>query len=218
MAPVCIAGAFSMLRKKIAQYLEDPGPYNDGLDLLQAAGFPVAHLRIRGRGVRPAERRRLMDLLAEALQELPDLQPATADGTARPPEPESILRLREKGKRLLKEQSYLHAQLCTATNDDDRYRIADELMGSLVPRIDEVYNTIRRYEETGEDPGQVDRQAIVQETIEKMKKRDSLKTLIRRARRRLEKEKLTPLQRKQIEQEKALRELELEALERELGL
>jgi len=214
-----VPGLFRMLKKKIQRYLADPGPYNSGLDLLRAGGFPIEQLRVRGRGVRPAERQQLMRHLEALLQELPD-DPAPGGGSvvSRPAEPESIRRLREKGKRLLKEQSFLHAQLCTATSDDDRYRLAEQLMSQVVPQVDQVYNTIRLYENTGEDPGLVDRQAIMQETIEKMKKRDSLKTLIRRARRRLEKEKLTPHQRKQIELEKAHRELELEALERELGL
>jgi len=209
-----------MLKKQIQQYLAVVGPYNEGLNLLRTAGIPIEHLRVRGRGVRPAERSRLMQLLEQCLEELPDDPAAVTGGSSavRPVEPESIRRLREKGKRLLKEQSYVHAQLCTAATDDDRYQYADQLMRQVVPQIDQLYNTLRLYEETGEDPGQVDRQAIVQETIEKLKKRDSLKTLIRRAKRRLDQEKLTPRQRKDIELEKATRELELEALERELGL
>jgi len=201
-----------MLKKQIQQYLANLGTYNEGLQLLSAAGISIEHLRVRGRGVRPEERSRLMQMLEQCLEELPD------DPVARPVEPESIRRLREKGKRLLKEQSYVHAQLCTATTDDDRYKYADQLMRQVVSQIDQVYNTLRLYEETGEDPGQVDRQAIVQETIEKLKKRDSLKTLIRGHRRKLEKKNLTNAQRREIEQEKARRELELEALERELGL
>lgn len=215
----------------ISEWLDNGGSFAQGMQLLRAhaANVPAALERAAlAAFVDPAAKQ----LLRERLQALRPAQKAPqANKPANKPvkqqyrpdigdqaTPIEVLQLRDRGKNLLKQQSRLHALLCAAQTDQERYEIAREMMEDVIPQIDFIYNSVRDWEKTGVAPLS-DRENIVRSTVEKMQRLESLRTRVARVKMWLEGKKiLSPTDRQRYEQEVAVKELEMAEIRQELGI
>lgn len=215
----------------ITEWLDEGGSFASGLHLLRATGatIPAALERAAGASfVDPAAKdllRSRLQALRPAQEEAPANKPAhkpvkqryTAP-TGDSPTPVEVLTLKERGKTLLKQQARLHALLCAAETDAERYEIAREMMEDVIPMIDSVYNSVRDWEKTGMAPPD-DHANIIRSTVEKMQRLESLRTRSARVKTWLDgKRVLSPQERQRYEQEVAVKELEMAEIRAELGM
>jgi len=133
--------------------------------------------------------------------------------------PKSILVLKEKGRRLYMRYDATHGAMAAAKTDGDRYEFAREIMEEIVPKIDEIYGKIRRWEKTGVEPvvGGKSEEDVVKMVVEKMLKINSLKSRISRLRRLL-KGDIGDKKRQVYQKEILEKEVEMQELKNELGL
>lgn len=166
---------FFAMREELIMFISQGGAFRAGYDLLQRAGhMPPAHLvGVMQRGsVLPSDMDALIAALKAVLRDLPAEVVTEA-------EPEAIADLRRQGKHLLKLRAHLRGMLRQASSDGERYDIAHRIMSEVVPRIDTVYDAVRAWERNGSVPHQVSsEEAIVAETVQKFKRRESLRTSI----------------------------------------
>lgn len=118
----------------------------------------------------------------------------------------------------MKQRSRLHAMLCTAGSDEERYDVAYEMCVKVQPDIDQVYQAVRAWEESGDIPSAIEQDDIVEATVKKMLRRDSIKVRLSQLRSKLKKPGLSPDLQQQYEQEMSDKINELARLEGELGL
>lgn len=211
---------------KATYWLENDGSFAEGIALLQEKGISTRQMEPRSRKhlVTPQMKeqvRNQVERLLEANQGPPgEIHPQPPRPPDTPPEkePQEIEKLRDRGKRLMKQRSRLHAMLSTATSDEERYDIAREMCIEVQPKIDQVYLAIRDWENSGAIPSSADQDEIVAATVQKMLRRKSLSVRLSQLRRKLKQPGIEAGQRKQHEAELAEKTDELEALEAELGL
>lgn len=217
--------------KDVLAYLDNPGSFRDGVDLYRTYGDGT-DLRLFEKSMKQKyvstdikERliKRLRSLTSNAQYPTSNVQHLTPEprnpGT---PEHPIVTDLRAKGRKLKKEESYLHAQLVTTAKDTAQkdlqvklYDLAAAIM-EIEYELDDVYGQIRRYEEKGDIP--IDnRRQLIYEVVEKMKRRDSIRPRIYRIKKELKKE-LDHVDRQKYEQELAEKEAELKQIEEELNL
>jgi hypothetical protein len=159
------------LVSRIAQYIDDSEGFTFayGLELYEKAGPGPdwAYLKNFKYSLPDDQvQKKLVDGLRNLLaiiQADGDLQPATA-GTIHqvmpaPMEPQVIQELRQEQKELLKRRDKIHAELCLIAQQPESqqrkkelYERAEELMSKIIPRLDSVYASIQRFNETGEIP------------------------------------------------------------------
>lgn len=215
----------------ITQWLEEGGSFASGLHLLRVTGATIPAALERAASavfVDPAAKdllRSRLQALRPAQEENPAKKPAHLPVKQRQPvpigdaaTPVEVLTLKERGKNLLKQQSRLHALLGAAETDEERYKIARELMEEVIPLIDSVYNSVRDWEKTGIAPPD-DRENIIRSTVEKMQRLESLRTRSARVKKWLDgKRVLSPTEKQRYEQEVAVKELEMAEIRAELGM
>jgi hypothetical protein len=213
--------------RDVIAYINNPGSFREGLDLYRAYGdgtdLRLFEKALRQKYITSDIKERLIKRLQQLTSTLQTLPSSNNNGTPAPrnpsaPEPETVSQLRQKGRKLKKEEAYLHAQLVTTAQHPDQsklYELASAIM-EIEYELDDVYGQIRRYEEKGELP--IDnRRQLINEVVEKMKRRDSLRPRIYRIKKELKKE-LDPIDRQKYEQELAEKEAELKQIEEELNL
>lgn len=185
-----------MKRRSILQWLEAGCPYLSGVELYRQVGgdYPISYfLGYENASFVPDTiERRLEYALRIALQTLPDdapeipsLQTGHAEvanniapsANPAPIEPAPIQQLRAEAKELHKRQAYLHAQLSIVERQEVRAELVVEIMETVIPRLDAIYDHIRGYEDTGELPTAApnNRDGYI---IERMLRRNSLKSRI----------------------------------------
>lgn len=228
-----------MLSNQIQAWFDSKGSYNDGVRLYEICGGTVPLRELQAGSsmqfVPSNLRQKLEDQLRNYLIKVPPMagispqylvhspqELSTANSqqlTAPTIEPEAILNLRSKAKLLHKEQALKHAQLATVTTDKERYALAFQIMEEVIPQLDNIYDTIREWESTGELPAPVHTNDVIKDTVEKMKKVYSLSPRISRLKKWLNGgKKLTNKERQDYEKELLEKELELKDLRAELGL
>lgn len=209
--------------EKIALWLEGNGSFQEGVALLEELGQPVYEEKAwLARPFVPSSKK---EKLRRRLKPFQGEKRATTEPMGKVPatEPAVITDYRAKGRRLLKEYSEAKGRLNMMVigqekyDDEDRYQLAAFIMDELTPRIDEVYNAIRRYQQSGETPQPLQTD-IVRETVEKMQRLQSLAPRISRLKKWLEKGGLEEEKRKKYEIELKEKEAEQESLRIELGL
>lgn len=220
-------------KTNIAIWLSQGGSFAEGLSLYRAYGD--------GRNLRKLEAVEKMtfvppsakQLLHECLKAIPDVPDAIDDKPRRstprsspnPDEPTEITTLRQRGRMLKKRESYLHAELVMVSNQppseerkEKLFELAREILVDIEFELDKVYGSIREWEEDGTLPV-AGKQLIVQETVAKMKKRESLRTRISRVRGWLDGgKKITDQERKEYEKELLEKGAQLRTLDEELGI
>lgn len=213
-----------MIEKQIREWMNHSGSFVAGMKLCAQVN-PKVHHRLAtwlGKPLVPIEAKQQ---LVQALR--PYAAPAGGEGRGAPgkspaEEPEAVRRLREEGRLKLKEydQYKTHLRYMTVSpdvTDADRYVVARHIMEVIIPAADAIYDRIRAYEQRGEVPTIADSE-LVQQTVEKMQRIQSLRPRISRLKKFLEKDDLDELQRRKYELELLEKEQELDTIESELRL
>jgi hypothetical protein len=229
------------MRAKIIDWFERDCPFHEGFLLLtDAGGNTMPYLRVvSSPNVSAYWREKMAAELNAIAAQMPESvapeNPTADDETEKEPskrfskpieggffekkaEPQAVLDLRAEAKKLHKRHAFLHAGLAGAADDAARFKLAEEILESIVPRLDEIYDAIRKYSETGDAPQPADRRAIVKETVEKMKRLDSLEPRISRLKKMIENGGLAPRDLKKYDAELAAKLAEAVVLREELGL
>lgn len=134
-------------------------------------------------------------------------------------EPDEILLLRSRARKLHKRQALIHAQLGQVETDGERYELALELMEDVVPALDALYDQIRAWKETGELPVSAKPDGdLVQATVKKMQRLGSLASRISRLKALLKGHTLQPIERQDYEKELLEKKVEEKELRKELGI
>lgn len=145
-------------------------------------------------------------------------QPINQSTHTQTTEPQAIQNLRRSAIPLHKRQAMLHTELRICDDESTRYGIAREIMEEVIPELDGIYDRIREWEETGELPSEASTLTVVQDTVRKMQRVNSINSRISRLNGFLKKQNLSAGDRKKYEKEKLEKDLELAELSRELGL
>lgn len=211
-----------MIKRQIQEWLKNGGSFAQGCQLFDVAGGRSSALnRLRKkRFVSSADKDLLRKLLKDLLNSLPDLPPLQLAEVALQ-EPTSVLMLREEGKKLKKRESFVHAQLVSEAfaeaNEKKLYYQAREMMEEIHPRLDDIYDTIREYEQDGVLPPD-EKQKVISDAVEKMNKRTNMRTRIYRLGKKLKNKNLPSEDRQRYEEEIKEKEASIVEIEQFLGL
>lgn len=184
------------MSNEINIWLKNYGHYHEGVQLLQKYNplHPMAEKlrKEKGKFFSEGQLTKLRAILSETIASFtaePEPSQTTAIQSHEPAhlapgmelkqiiqaESEEMMLLKIRAKNLHKEFSLLHAQLSTSPTDNERLRIAGEIMGRIIPELDGYYDQMRVYQQTGEltiDPGL----ALKTEVIAKFQQRQNLLT------------------------------------------
>lgn len=218
------------LSDQIYIWLEADGPYTQGVALFrQTGGYkPVGYYeRYYHLPYLPSN---IKDKLKRDLQKYININPptraidppTTASQTAEAPEePEAIIALRQKAIPLHKRYSHLKGELYTLDQQGaapkEIYGVCHEIMSETIPALDNIYDQIREWQRTGEVP-EMPRPVLVEHTVRKMKRVNSLRSGIANIKAKLRKGNLPEAESIAYEQDMAKKEAEIAELEAELGL
>jgi hypothetical protein len=225
------------LKKQIADWFEKGCHFHDGVDLLRATGGDVRPFFRAMNSPSPDaySRQKLKDALNKAVlglsnQPISDVPPEkksyTGFNTEIPSakravftqnEPESVTQLRERARMLHKRHSLVHAQLLPAPDEKARLKLAEEIMEDILPQLDEIYDSIRAWEKDGVAPAPGVANDVVKETVEKMKRVQSLESRLSRLK-GLIKNTTIDRDRADYEKEQLAKQVELADLKAELKL
>ena len=113
---------------------------------------------------------------------IPNNTHTPAHRTQIPPgqEPQIILQLKTKAKSLHKHHVYLKGKLHNTSSEEKRYEIAHSIMERIIPEIDQVYQKINNYQDTGQLPSSQTDPSLVAEVVQKMQRRETLKSRLSR--------------------------------------
>jgi len=207
----------------VSEWLKNGCPYLPGVAILRAnmQYSPYAISMFEGFEDADYIPERLEEKLRYCLSQIPEKElvnppsPVTTDTIVintvevKELEPEAILMLRYKARKLHKRQAYLHAQLSLLETDEDRYNAAHEIMDVVIPALDKIYDQIRSWKETGDLPrSSSDYDRGFQEGVEALNRINSLGSRI---------SKLKGLLKKNITDKEKLR-YEKELLDKQLEL
>lgn len=225
------------LADQIRAWLED-GCYLDGVALYRRTGgaYPVRtfegyeHAPYVPEATERLLRAALLDHLATLPPPPPEAGPlgeadieelvpvATGGRSQAGQEPDGILRLRLEARLLHKRHALLHARLYDEPEEEKRYELAEEIMETLIPGLDSIYDSIRNWQATGELPLEAKPDGdVVQDTVRKMQRIQSLASRISRLKGALKK-KLPDSEAQAYQKELAEKQVEKKRLETELGL
>ena len=220
-----------MLSNQIQDWLTNAGSFAAGLDLLAQANNATAHNSLAQYlsfpFIPPHAHVELTDCLKQYLIEhpatmrhSPQSQPAAA--SYRVEDPPEIVRLRTKGRHLLKERDAHRAQLLQMVDeeekytDQDRYLTATAIM-EIQADIDDVYQNIELYQVDGTLPTVDSKRDIVKETVNKMNRLGSVRSAVSRLKKRIDKMGESP-EKTTLETEMMAKQVEIDNLKDELGL
>lgn len=184
-----------MISNKIKRYIDRPTSIDQGIKLLQLIGedsSSIDHVK-KSRNIDD-----VCSLLASAIGiEIKKVEKTTekirdAQGADIPTlsidqkEPDAIQDIRKKAKDLHKQHSAIHQQMVSASSVEDRAHFANKIMNDIWPSLDEHYDNIREFHRTGKLPDEVNK--IQQETVEKMRRYESLRHKISRTAKKVKNE------------------------------
>ena len=216
------------LSEQIQSWFKEKGNYKEGVQLLQQTGTKTQTFQryMKAKSVPPTIKAKLRTKLEAYLKKNPVKKKAYKPKAAPAPppdptEPPAIQQLREKAILLHKQQAAVHTEMRISalkggTNEIIAYHLAKKLMEDIVPHLTKIYNNIRHWKATGELPAVVDTDDIVQETVKKMLRRESLKSRLSRLKGKLKTAKGE--QRQKYEKEFAEKEVELAEINQKYGL
>lgn len=216
---------------QIQAWIDADGAYITGVSLYRQVGGvkPVNYYhRYCTAAYLPAG---IKDQLVRELQRYLRNHPPTTAITATPSrqkakqskkEPDAIVALRQQAIPLHKRYSHLKAELyaaSTASKPDESklYELADEIMRKTIPSLDHIYDQIREWQRTGEVPD-MPRPLLVEQTVQKMRSVQSMRSRISNLRRRVKREKLSEQELQEIKLEIAEKEEQIAQISQELGL
>jgi hypothetical protein len=203
------------------EWIDKGGSFKEGIELADALGIKDKALELARRLsiVTAADKSRLRRLLqpyAQSSTQHSSLPVPTSSSIPDATHP-VITQLRSDAKALHKKQDHLRGKLHSEEYPSARYEIVVELMEDVIPSLDHIYSQIQHYQDTGELPT-VSQGDIVQETVQKMLRIQSLNSRISRLRSKLKKENLSNTEQSKYEKELLEKEAELTVLKSELNL
>lgn len=139
-------------------------------------------------------------------------------------EPDAILALRQRGRRLKALESDIHGQMkaYAYTEDpthfkDKLYELAKKLLTEIEPGLDEVYSDIRKWETDGSIPV-AGKDQIIADTVYKLRKYENLRKRISKVKGWLKSGELETIEQKKYESELSNKEDEMATIKQELNL
>jgi DNA repair exonuclease SbcCD ATPase subunit len=207
-----------VIGNRIAKYLDEGGSFREGVDLLEQAGGTVRPYRkiLAGGFISTEEEEALNEALRPFSEHTYDVR------TLGNKEPDAVLEVRARVRALKKKESYLHAQMTikaeepeSESREKELHELAETIM-DLEAELDAEWDQIRAYEEKGTTPV-AGVQRIQQETVEKMKHWNNLRSRLYKLRPKVKKAKSEAERIKLMEDQQQL-EQELATLEEELRL
>lgn len=217
------------LSDQIYTWLEADGPYTQGVALFrQTGGYkPVDyyeryyHLPYLPAGIKDQLKRDLQKYINVNPPTRAIDQPILTTKPEEPKEPEAIIALRQKAIPLHKRYSHLKGELYTldqqGASPKEIYEVCHEIMSETIPALDNIYDQIREWQRTGEVP-EMPRPVLVEQTVQKMKRINSLRSGIANIKSKLRKGNLSEAEAMAYEQDMVKKEAEIAELEAELGL
>ena len=218
------------LEREIRNWVNSEGSFASGVDLYRRVGGGPHLADFRSYCSRqylpPGAKdqlRQILEKIAPREAEALDItKPGPPASQAAQQEPESVSALREQGKAVKKRESYLHAQMVflsrqpeTPERKKELYTIAKELIDEITPELDRIYDAIKDFERTGKQPMSNEAQ-LIKETVQKIRKRDSITTMVYRLRSRLSKGVMTKEEEEKTKAQLAEKEAEWAQLDEEL--
>lgn len=198
----------------VKEWIDNDGSYRDGIALMHELG--ITNKSLSDMLYRPFIPKSAKEELRKLLSPYIGQQPASPLPNRSKVEPPYISSLRQKAVLLLKKRDQVRSQLKVAETDEQRYELAQTLMDELIPSIDEAYGHIKQYEEEGVVPN-VQEEDIIQQTVKKMLKLQSLKPRISRLKKMLS-GNLTPRERQTYDKELLDKELLVQQIRADLQL
>jgi len=220
------------LSDQIQAWIDADGPYTQGVALYRQCGGvqpPRYYERHLTRLYIPPEiKSRLRRELQKYLNIVPPTtaihqpEPDREEKETPPKEPAAILALRQRAIPLHKRYSHLKAELYTLSiaeqpSSPAMYEIAREIMSETIPALDGIYDQIREWQRTGEVPD-MPRPLLVEQTVQKMKQVQSMRSRISNLRRRIKSDKFTAQEAAEWKKEIEEKELLIAELNAELGI
>jgi hypothetical protein len=217
-----------MLSEKIQTWLTKEGSYIDGLALLSTSGSTKVTSQLRNYLSFPLIPDHAYNSLTAALREyllkhpVPLLVTASPAPTIALVDDSPVAPLRAQGRKQLMERDAARAQLRQMVDhqekytDGERYELANLIM-AIQAEIDETYQRIEQYEQTGELPDQGTTYNIQQETIAKMNRMASLRSAISRLHSKL-KNPNDIAHKQEMESDLLAKQVELQNLAQELNM
>lgn len=212
-------------KAEIRQWLDSEGSYQAGVNLLRRSTGKVPH--------QVAQYAKQPQITLDIYEELVNLlREQIPTGFVAPPtitratqqEPDVILALRKRGILLKKREAAVHGKLKAYGLREDAHlfqeelhQLAKEMMNEVQPELDAVYGALREWKEEGKLPVP-GKDLIIEETVRKMKRRESLKQMISKHRKALREDNLSEAEVKRIEADMQAKQEEQAAIEIELGL
>jgi hypothetical protein len=170
-----------------------------------------------------ANREHLIEIptIEQEMQEKPSNKAQLADAKRiaqeRLNEPTAIAVLRARSKAWWDRYALAKGMMQIAISDQQRHELAKEIMEDITPALDDIYDSIRSYEQDGTVPGGAKVSHVVKETKIKIFRALNLRTKISRLRKKLE-GKLSAADKAKRDKQLLDYELELRGLENELDL
>lgn len=215
--------------EQIRQWLQNGQPYFPGLSIYAKVGGRVPLTYFQGYEgasyIPPNIKQQLHQCMIDALKRLPednevinhveDVSPPNVQ--KRKPIPRGIKVLKLKAMRLHKQHALLHNQLRECQSQDERYQICVTIMEDIIPQLDDIYDRIRAYNETGKIPVFSDNE-IVRRTVQKMNKRLSLIPAVSRLKKKIEQEGLSEQDKAKYKKTLLKKLADIQQLNNELGI
>lgn len=170
------------LLSEIKTWIDNQGAFSDAVKLYHRAGLRRSASRwnmvISRNTVTQADKDAISVELSAylAANSYTDSPVSASPRYPRDAEPPEVQQLREKARELRKKYSLLHAQLASAQSNEERYEIAREIMEEVIPQEDRVWDSIRRFEQSGIIPEPQTAGDLVQQVVKKVQRIFNLRT------------------------------------------
>lgn len=211
---------------QIQNWLQNEGGFIEGLALLTAIGHSKKANQLKVYLDWPLIPEKAYSEISQELRGYlmanPVVVAPVAVSAAAPAAPSPKNHLHVKATQLLKERDGLRAQLVQMVEQRDKFTEAERgdivhLIMKVQADIDEIYQRIEQYENTGELPEAGSAYAIQQETIRMMNRMGSLRSAISRLKKKLQNPP-NALEQQQMEGELLAKQVELKDIARALHL
>lgn len=182
------------MKKKIIRYIKHPSGIREGITLLKSIGYPprkISGLKSQGNVSIVISTLKKVISYKEKKQSIKSSSTSQARNTStknyhktEKKEPDVIKSLRKAAKNLHKEHAHHHTLMQQSDDTDERFLHADKIMRTIIPQLDENYDSIRAYHNTGVVPE--DNEAETSLAAEEVKKvYQSLKPRVSRLKRKI---------------------------------
>lgn len=216
-----------VLAREIAAWIESEGSFLSGFDLYIRSGGGVLERELRQYAQQAYITEEQWSTLVTALNEkLADA--GYAETKSKPvrkeEEPDAVVALRRQLRILKKRESSLHGQMKALAfqpqphvHKQELHALAKEMMYEVQPQLDDVWAQIKAWEDEGvlPVPGA---QQIIDETVNKMRRHESMRQRMSQLKRMLAKDDLPADKRAKYETEQKDKAAAMAAIENELNL